>query len=77
MPSFTGLPTSGGFREEMDSPLLVDMAIHTFDAARYVTGGDPVSVLCTEFNPPWSWYRGAASAVVASSSSSAGIALQL
>ncbi len=61
---FYRAPHFGGFREEMDSPLLVDMAIHTFDAARYVTGADPVSVLCTEFNPPWSWYRGAAAAVV-------------
>ena len=55
---FYRAPHFGGFREEMDSPLLVDMAIHTFDAARYVTGADPVNVLCTEFNPPWSWYRG-------------------
>jgi predicted dehydrogenase len=60
---FYRAPHFGGFREEMDSPLLVDMAIHTFDAARYVTGADPVSVLCSEFNPRWSWYRGAASAV--------------
>lgn len=61
---FYRAPHFGGFREEMDSPLLVDMAIHTFDAARYVIGASPVSVVCTEFNPPWSWYRGAASAVV-------------
>jgi predicted dehydrogenase len=60
---FYRAPHFGGFREEMDSPLLVDMAIHTFDAARYLSGADPVSVSCTEFNPPWSWYRGAASAV--------------
>jgi predicted dehydrogenase len=33
-----------GFREEMASPLLVDMAIHTFDAARYITGADAVIV---------------------------------
>src|SRR3954451_19710532 len=52
----------GGFRDEMDSPLILDMAIHTFDAARYLSGADPVSVYCEEFNPPWSWYRGAASA---------------
>jgi predicted dehydrogenase len=38
------------------------MAIHTFDAARYLSGADPVAVYCEEFNPPWSWYRGAASA---------------
>lgn len=56
-------PHFGGFRDEMDSPLLVDMAVHTFDSARYVTGADPVSVFCTEYNPPWSWYKGAASAV--------------
>jgi predicted dehydrogenase len=50
----------GGFRDEMPSVLLLDMAIHTFDAARYLCEADPVSVYCEEFNPPWSWYRGAA-----------------
>jgi predicted dehydrogenase len=53
----------GGFREQMDSPLLLDMAIHTFDAARYLIGSDPRSVYCVEFNPHWSWFRGAASAL--------------
>lgn len=53
----------GGFRDEMDSPLVLDMAIHTFDAARYLTGADPVAVYCEESNPSWSWYRGDASAV--------------
>jgi len=53
----------GGFRELMDSPLLVDMAIHTFDQARYLLGKDPVSVYCREYNPEYSWYRGNASAV--------------
>lgn len=52
----------GGFREEMASPLLLDMAIHTFDAARYLSAADPVAVYCEEFNPPWSWYHGAACA---------------
>src|SRR5215216_6909652 len=28
----------GGFRDQMDSPLILDMAIHTFDAARYLSG---------------------------------------
>lgn len=55
-------PHFGGFRDEMPSPLLLDMAIHTFDAARYLSGADPVAVYCEEFNPPWSWYKGAASA---------------
>lgn len=52
----------GGFRDEMESPLVLDMAIHTFDKARYLTGKDPVSVYAEEFNPKWSWYRGDACA---------------
>ncbi len=51
-----------GFRREMPSPLLVDMAIHTFDAARFLTGANALAVYCMEFNPPWSWYKGNASA---------------
>ncbi|NLG26286.1 MAG: Gfo/Idh/MocA family oxidoreductase [Chloroflexi bacterium] len=56
-------PRFGGFRDEMAHPLVLDMAIHTFDAARYITGADPVGVLCREWNPPGSWYKGDASAV--------------
>jgi predicted dehydrogenase len=52
----------GGFRDEMDSPLLLDMAIHTFDQARYLLDGDPVSVLAEEYSPSWSWYKGDACA---------------
>lgn len=52
----------GGFRDEMASPLLLDMAIHTFDQARALTGLDPVSVYAEEFNPGWSWYQGGACA---------------
>lgn len=52
----------GGFRDEMPSPLVLDMAIHTFDAARYLSGADAAAVYCEEFNPPWSWYRGDACA---------------
>ncbi|MCV9887156.1 Gfo/Idh/MocA family protein [Metabacillus halosaccharovorans] len=55
-------PHFGGFREAMDSPLILDMAIHTFDQARYVTNADPVSVYCHEYNPSSSWYKGNASA---------------
>jgi len=53
----------GGFRDLMDSPLVLDMAIHTFDMARFLCGGNAVSVYCHESNPPWSWYKGAANAV--------------
>jgi predicted dehydrogenase len=52
----------GGFRDEMASPLILDMAIHTLDAARFLSGADPVAVYCEEFNVPWSWYQGNASA---------------
>ena len=52
----------GGFRDEMAHVLLIDMAIHTFDAARFIAGCDPVSVYCEDFNPSWSWYKGASSA---------------
>jgi predicted dehydrogenase len=63
--TFSKGPHFGGFREEMDHPLLVDMAIHAFDAARYALDAEPVSVYCETWNPPGSWYRGdpAASAV--------------
>lgn len=53
----------GGFRDKMAHVLLLDMAIHTFDAARLITGGDPVSVYCKEWNPSGSWYDRDASAV--------------
>jgi predicted dehydrogenase len=52
----------GGFRDEMESPLLLDMAIHTFDEARFLSGADPISVIADEYNPVWSWYKGSASA---------------
>jgi len=52
----------GGFRDAMDSPLIMDMAIHTFDQARFLTGANPVSVYCHEYNPAWSWYARGASA---------------
>ena len=38
-------PHFGGFREEMNHILLLDMAIHTFDAARYMVNGEPRSVV--------------------------------
>jgi predicted dehydrogenase len=53
----------GGFRDEMKHPLLLDMAIHTFDAARFFTGADPVAVYCKEWNPQGSWYAHGAAAV--------------
>lgn len=55
-------PHFGGFREEMAHVLLLDMAIHTFDAARYMVGGEPAGVFCQEWEPANSWYRQGSSA---------------
>jgi predicted dehydrogenase len=59
---FFKAPHFGGFRDAMDHPLLLDMAIHQFDMARFLLDADPVSVFCEEYNPAWSWYRGDAGA---------------
>jgi predicted dehydrogenase len=52
----------GGFRDEMENVLLLDMAIHTLDAARFMSGKVPEAVYCLETNPPGSWYRHGAAA---------------
>lgn len=55
----------GGFRDHMPHVLLLDMAIHTFDQARFLTGLDAVRVaFCKEWNPHGSWYDRDASAIV-------------
>jgi len=53
----------GGFRDHMKHVLLLDMAIHTFDQARFLTGEDALTTLAHEWNPPGSWYDNDASAV--------------
>lgn len=55
-------PHFGGFREEMPYPLIVDMSIHHFDMLRFFLGADPVTVFGRSWNPPWSWFKGDASA---------------
>lgn len=60
---FYKAPHFGGFRETMEQPLLIDMAIHAFDAARYLLDSEPLAVTCESFNPSWSWYAGDAAAV--------------
>ncbi len=47
----------------MEHVLLLDMAIHTFDQARFISGADPLEVVCHEWNPSGSWFRHGASAV--------------
>lgn len=46
----------GGFRDQMEHVLLLDMAIHTLDAARFISGKTPLAVYCHEANPQSSWY---------------------
>jgi predicted dehydrogenase len=53
----------GGFRDRLRHVLLLDMAIHSFDEARFISGADPVAVYCKEWNPAGSWYDHDASAV--------------
>ena len=55
-------PHFGGFREQMRHVLLLDMAIHTFDAARYMVNGEPLGAYCQEWEPANSWYRQGSSA---------------
>ncbi|WP_333834888.1 Gfo/Idh/MocA family protein [Rubrimonas sp.] len=55
-------PHFGGFRERMRNVLLLDMAIHTFDAGRFMAGALPRAVTASETNPPGSWYAHGASA---------------
>ncbi|MGH7179026.1 MAG: Gfo/Idh/MocA family protein [Tepidisphaeraceae bacterium] len=48
---------TGSFREKMEFPFLMDMAIHHLDLVRCVTGKNIIRVTTSSFNPPWSWYR--------------------
>lgn len=57
-------PHFGGFREEMDYPLIIDMSIHHFDLMRFFLGGDYQTLYGRSWNPPWSWFKGDASAAV-------------
>ena len=57
-------PHFGGFRDEMDYPLIIDMSIHHFDLMRFFLDSDPTAIFGRSWNPPWSWYKGDASAAV-------------
>ncbi len=48
---------TGSFRETMEYPLLVDMAIHHIDLIRAVTGRNIVKLTALSFRPSWSWYQ--------------------
>ncbi len=52
----------GGFRDFMKHPLLLDMAIHSFDQGRFISNQDSTHVYCHAWNPSGSWYKHGASA---------------
>jgi predicted dehydrogenase len=56
-------PHFGGFREIMPHVLSADMAIHAFDAARFVSGLNAEAVFCEEWIPKNSWYASGPSVV--------------
>jgi len=62
---YMGHDFGGGFRHEMDFPLLIDMSIHHFDLIRFITGLNAVSVRGEAWNPPWSNYKGQCSSSLA------------
>jgi predicted dehydrogenase len=47
----------GGFRDVMEHVLLLDMAIHSFDQARFITRADAENVYSHEWTPRHSWYK--------------------
>ena len=50
------------FRHALKHVLLLDMGVHIFDKARFISGEEPVAVYCEDFNPSWSWLEGMSSA---------------
>lgn len=60
---FIGRANMGGHYQTMASPLLLDMAIHTFDEARLLSGRNATSVVAHEFSHPGTDFLGNESAV--------------
>ena len=58
-----GCHFNSSFQQHMKHVLLLDMAIHTFDEARFLSGADPVGVFCKDWNPKGSWFDHEAAAV--------------
>ena len=62
--TFRQIFTRDSFRDDMAHPLLIDMANHHFDTIRCVLGEEPIGVMGTAWNPAWSRFKGAASAML-------------
>jgi predicted dehydrogenase len=54
---YLGADFTGTFRQTMQFPLLVDMAIHHLDLIRATTGRNIAKVTAQTFRPAWSWYE--------------------
>ena len=50
-------------RNQLEKPMLMDNAVHTFDQARFILNAEPVSVYCQSFNPAGSMYHGDAAGI--------------
>ncbi len=48
------------FRHEMADPMVLDGSIHHLDMIRHLSGGNPVQVFASAYNPPWSSFKGLA-----------------
>jgi len=48
--------TNPGWRRTLESPVLEDMSAHHFDAFRYMTAEEPLSIYAEGWNPSWSQY---------------------
>jgi predicted dehydrogenase len=57
MDFYIGADFTGSFRETMQFPLLVDMAIHHLDLIRFITGRNIARITAQSFRPTWSWYQ--------------------
>jgi predicted dehydrogenase len=56
-------PNAPGSHHTIEEPLLVDMSIHHFDLLRFILGKEARSVSCYSWNPSWSGFKGAPTAV--------------
>lgn len=54
--------SGAGFRAALEQPLLTDMAVHAFDAARLLTGSEATAVFCDTVERACNGFRGAAEA---------------
>ncbi len=57
-------PRFGGFREQMEFPLVLDMSIHHFDLMRCILDADVEFVSGVTMSAPWNWNKGDATAML-------------